>query len=92
MNCPKCGYKLTHLKNYDQVQEFYDFSLGENADVQYTHIDTVGSYNDGSYECPNCGVELALVEWEAKAILEDTITSEMGKRFAEIALGGQSSG
>lgn len=89
MNCPRCGYELTHLRNYYLVEELYDFSLGEKMRVQYTHIDTSRTFECGHYGCPNCRVELTLHEYEAKLILEDKITSEMGQRFAEIALAGK---
>jgi len=89
MNCPKCGYKLTHLKNYCKTDQEYNVEL-EKGEVEYTYIDTLETYDTGEYECPNCGTTLAYYEDEAIAILKDKITSEMGKKFAEIALGGQS--
>jgi len=90
MNCPKCGYKLTQLKNYCKTEQEYKVEL-EKGEIEYTYIDTLDGYDAGDYECPNCGTALTCSEEEAKAILEDKITSEMGQRFAEIALGGGNS-
>jgi len=86
MNCPKCGYELTHLKNYSRTELEYNVEL-EKGEIEYTYIDTLDTYDVGEYECPNCGTILARNEKEAIAILKDKITSEMAQRFAEIALG-----
>lgn len=87
MNCPKCGYKLTHLTNYCKTEQKYNVEL-EKGKIKFTYIDTLDTYDTGEYECPNCGTTLTCIEEEVMAILKDKITSEMGKRFAEIALGG----
>lgn len=83
MNCPKCGEQLKTLISIEECYHYYEFD-GEN----YDKVDE-SEGGDITYECPKCGVELAYDEEEAKAILKDEITSEMAKRFAEIAFSGK---
>jgi len=69
---------LTYLRNYCEVEEAY---LAYN-------IDSLETSGDGKYSCPDCGTILVYNKTDARAILRDEITSEVGQRFAEIALGG----
>lgn len=82
MNCPKCGEEIEELLAVEECYHYQLFNGKNYGDVDET-------YGDTTYECIKCGVELAFTEEEAKAILEDKITSEMAQRFAEIALAGE---
>ena len=87
MRCPKCGTEVSYLHHYQDATLFHAFDVDESGEARYKYKDTIGC-EVMTYECPNCGVELANNEEDALAFLKGEISEEMATYFLELALEG----
>lgn len=86
--CPKCGEPVDHLRNYSSATIVYDVSLDGDY-LQYDQDDVI-SGEDGDYDCPSCGIELAYNEEEALAFMKgEGISQKMAEYYTELAMQGK---